>query len=95
MSLTFDQWVQVAAAAGGWLAAAGTIFAACVAIMLARRGEKVQLNAKADRAVSFEGVGGNVTDCFVLSATNIGQRTVTIKGWALGASAKANANEVC
>ncbi len=50
--------------------------------MLARRGEKVQLNAKADRAVSFEGVGGNVTDCFVLSATNIGQRTVTIKGWA-------------
>ena len=82
MNLTFDQWVQVATAAGGWLAAAGTITAASVALVLARRGEKVRLKASAIRAVSFEGMGGNVTDCFLLSATNIGQRPVAIKGWA-------------
>ena len=82
MNLTFDQWVQVATAAGGWLAAAGTFFVACVALWLARRGEKMRLAVSAIRAVSFEGMGGNVTDCFLLSATNIGQRTVTIKAWA-------------
>lgn len=81
MNLTFDQWVQVANAAGGWLAAAGTIAAVWVALYLARRGEKVRLNVKAIRAKSFEGMGGNVADCFFLSATNIGPRTVTIKGW--------------
>ena len=82
MNLTFDQWVQIAAAAGGWLAAAGTIAAVWVALHLARRGEKVRLKVKAFRAVSYEGMGGNVTECIALSATNLGQRPVTIKGWA-------------
>lgn len=82
MNLTFDQWVQVANAAGGWLAAAGTIAAVGVALYLARRGEKVRLKVKAIRAKSFEGMGGNVSDCFFLSATNVGPRTVTLKGWA-------------
>ena len=82
MTMNFDQWIQIATAAGGWLAAVGTITAASVALVLAHRSEKVRLNASAIRAVSFEGVGGNVTDCFLLSATNVGQRPVAIKGWA-------------
>ena len=82
MNLTFDQWVQLATATGGWLAAGGTIAAAWVALYLARRGEKVRLKVSAIRAVSFEGMGGNVRRIFLLSATNIGQRTVTITGWA-------------
>lgn len=82
MSLTFDQWVLVANAAGGWLAAVGTFAAAGVALWLGLRGEKVRLKVSAIRAVSFEGMGGNVTDSFFLSATNVGPRTATIKGWA-------------
>ena len=81
MNLTFDQWVQIAAAAGGWLAAAGTIAAVWVALHLSRRGEKVRLKVSAIRAVSFEGMGGKVTDGFLLSVMNIGPRLVTIKGW--------------
>lgn len=50
--------------------------------MLARCGEKVRLKASAVRAVAGSGMGGNVTDGFLLTATNVGQRPVTIKGWA-------------
>lgn len=82
MNLTLDQWVQVAAAAGGWFAAGGTIAAAWVALHLARRSEKVRLKARAYRAVSYEGMGGEVMESIVVAATNEGQRTVTIKGWA-------------
>ena len=41
----------------------------------------MRLKVKAIRAKSFEGMGGNVADCFFLSAINVGPRTVTIKGW--------------
>ena len=82
LSLTFDQWIQVASAAGGWLAAAGTIAAAWVALHLARRGEKVRLNARAFIAKRFEGTGGDIRDSFLVTATNVGQRAVTISCWA-------------
>ncbi len=81
-NLTFDQWVQVASAAGGWLAAGGTIAAAWVALHLAGRSEKVRLKVKVTRAMSFEGMGGHVADGFLLSATNLGPRPVSINGWA-------------
>ena len=78
MNLTFDQWVQLAAVAGEWLAAFGTIAAAWVAITLGRRATKVSLKALAGSYVSFEGMGGNLKDCFLLKATNKGQSPVTI-----------------
>ena len=86
MEWSFDQWVKVLTAAGGWMAAVGTIAAVSVALLLARRSEKVRLKTSVDCRLVIAGDGSQPTRCLMMSVTNVGQRPVTIMstGWRIG-----------
>ena len=86
MEWSFDQWIKVLTAAGSWLAAVGTIVAVVVALLLARRSEKVQLKTSAGCRLVITSDGSQPTRCLLISVTNVGQRTVTITstGWCIG-----------
>ena len=86
VDFSFDQGIQILDAAGSWMAAIGTILAACVALWLARRVETVRLKAYADLAVFFDDIGGKPTRVFRLEVTNTGERAVIVRstGWKVG-----------
>ncbi len=83
--MSFDQWIQIAVAAGSWLAAVGTIVAACVALYLARRSERVRLKAHV-KFWRWVGDGIQPEKVLMISVTNEGGRAVTINdaGWRIG-----------
>ena len=86
IALSFDQWVNLFAAIGNWFAALGTITVVLIALWLSRRSEKVRLIASAGIMTELASDNGPKKRCFVLKATNVGQRAVTIlaTGWSIG-----------
>jgi hypothetical protein len=75
MCLTIDQWIQIATAAGTWVAGVGTIAAVVVALRLARRAWEIRL--KAFVYISIRDAGGASTKqvaCF--NITNLGEHPV-------------------
>lgn len=88
LSLSIDQAIQIAGVVGTWLAAIGTVGAVVVALWLARRGQRVRLNAHVGvRHI----IGGGVSqECLAFRVTNLGDRPVTINqiGWRAGARKK-------
>lgn len=83
--MSFDEVVQVLHVLGAWIAGAGSLTAAIIALWLARRSEKVKLN-------SFVGVrvmmgGDSPTEKLLeIRTTNTGDRPVIIEsvGWRIG-----------
>ncbi len=86
MDLTTDQQIQVLNAVGTWVAGIGTLAAVVVALYLARRGEKLRLNAHAGLRDVVAGDGTPVETHLSIGVTNLGDRPVTINsvGWAIG-----------
>lgn len=82
--MSFDQKIQILNMLGTWVAGLGAIFAAVVALWLARRVEKVKLKSYVGLQMI---VGGGIPqECLNFSVTNIGERPVTIVsiGWRIG-----------
>ena len=86
MKWTFDQWVAILSVAGSWLAAIGTISAVVVALVLAKRAERVRLRIWAGLADIVPRDGTVPIASVIISVTNLGERPVTIKsvGWRIG-----------
>ena len=82
--MSFDQKIQILGVLGTWVAGLGAIFAAAVALWLARRVEKVKLKSYVDLS-TIVGVGIS-QECLNFSVTNLGERPVTIVsvGWRIG-----------
>ena len=72
--MTVDQTINLWAAIGTWCAAAGTVAAATVALLLARRAEKVKLKTW----VGYTLVTNSPEEFISFSVTNRGERPVTI-----------------
>ena len=82
--VSFDQELHVFGVIGAWLGGIGTIIAASVALVLARRAEKVRLNCYIGIRVR---IGNSTTQEFLtFSVTNLGERPITVAsvGWKIG-----------
>lgn len=80
-----SQTIQILNTIGTWIAGIGTLVASAVALLLARRVEKVKLNAKVGVSYLVEGVR-NPEECVVFRVIKFGERPVTIDSieWCIG-----------
>lgn len=86
MSLTFDQWMQIANVTGTWVAGLGTLAAVVVSLWLARRSSRVDLKVKvAVYWIINPGVQPK-EECVGYEVVNVGERAAIIDsvGWAIG-----------
>ena len=74
--MTVDQTINLWATIGTWLAAAGTVAAATIALWLARRAEKVKLKTWVGRR--FIAPSSSPKEFISFEVTNCGERPVTI-----------------
>lgn len=83
--MTFEQQMQLWAVVGTWIAGIATIFVAVVALLLARRSEKVRLQANVGLRLAIT-PGISKEECLKFTVTNVGERQVTIDsiGWRIG-----------
>lgn len=82
--MSFDQTMQILNTLGTWVAGIGTFAAAAIALWLARRVEKIKLDAHVGLRLI---TGGGITQEYLnISVTNHGERSVTIvsTGWRIG-----------
>lgn len=82
--MNFDQAMMLLNALGSWVAGAGSLAAVGVALWLARRVEKVKLDAWVGHRVLVR--AGTKAECLGINVTNLGERPVTISsiGWIIG-----------
>jgi hypothetical protein len=80
----FESWAQLIDVLGNWLGALATFLAAYFALHIANHGNIQRLTVNARPMTSIvPGVHGSDADVFLFSATNVGQRPITIKVLAL------------
>lgn len=86
-TVTIDQWIQIANAAGAWVAGIGTLAAVIVSLRLARRASNVRIEAKAHLIfIMNPGSSGQDDECIGFEVVNLGDRAVIIEsvGWTIG-----------
>ena len=88
--MLFDEVIQVLHVLGAWIAGAGSLTAAIIALWLARRSEKVKLNSYVGVRVMIGG-DGPTEKLLEIRTTNTGNRPVTIEsvGWRIGSGRSA------
>lgn len=84
--MTLDQQIQIWNAVGTWLAGITTFAAVIVSLYLARKADRVHLQANAGIRLIFAGDGSPAEEHVGISAVNKGDRPVTINsiGWCIG-----------
>lgn len=89
--MTIDQHIQLWNAIGTWVAGLATFGAVLVSLHLARQRDAVKLRVYAGRRLVFMGDGTPALRYVAISATNLGERPVTIltAGWRVGRRKKA------
>ena len=82
--MNFDEVMMLLNALGSWVAGAGSLAAVGVALWLARRVEKIKLDAWVGHRVLVG--AGTKAECLGIMVTNLGERPVTINsiGWTIG-----------
>lgn len=88
--MTLDQEIQLGNAIGTWIAGIATFLAVLVSLHLARRSEKIQLEARAGYRHMVAGDGTPAQPIVSITVVNQGARPVTIDniGWVLGKGKK-------
>ncbi|MGI9073719.1 MAG: hypothetical protein ACR2JB_20940, partial [Bryobacteraceae bacterium] len=89
-AMTLDQEIQVWCVICAWVSGIGALTAVVTALYLRRRVEKVRLNAHAGLRVVILGDGSPFQRHLAISATNLGERPVTVNsvGWVIGKGKK-------
>jgi hypothetical protein len=84
--VTLDQQIQVWNAVGTWLAGIATFAAVVVSLYLARKADRVRLQANAGIRLIFAEDGSPPEEHVGISAVNRGDRPMTINsiGWRIG-----------
>ena len=84
--MTLDQQIQVWNAVGTWLAGIATFAAVVVSLHLARKADRVRMQANAGIRLIFAGDGSPAEEHVGISAVNRADRPVTINsiGWRIG-----------
>jgi len=84
--MTIDQKIQIWNVIGTWIAGAATFSAVLVSLHLARRTEKIRLNAFVGLRLLFLGDGSPSEEHLNFGVTNLGDRPVTVTGvgWKVG-----------
>lgn len=84
--MTFEQTVQLLGVIGTWFAGGATIIVAMVALFLARRSERVRLQAGVGLRLMITPGLDTQEECLQFRVTNHGERPVTIDtvGWRIG-----------
>ena len=85
-NLSCDQAIHLLGATGAWISGIGSILAVVVALHLAKKVERVELQAYVGIRSTVQIHGGNSEEQLHLSITNLGERPVTIKliNWSIG-----------
>jgi hypothetical protein len=85
-SVTLDQQIQVWNVVGTWLAGIATFAAVVVSLHLARKADRVRIQANAGIRLVFAGDGTPAEEHVGITAVNQGERPVTINsiGWRIG-----------
>lgn len=86
MSLSFDEIMQVLSVAGTWFASVGTILAAAVALILARRSYRIMIRAHVGLHSALGGATAEERPVIHLHVTNLSDRRIEIStiGWRIG-----------
>lgn len=84
--MTLDQQIQVWNAVGTWLAGLATFAAVVVSLRLARKADRVHVEASAGIRLVFAGDGTTAEEHAGITAVNRGERPVIINsvGWRVG-----------
>jgi hypothetical protein len=88
--MTLDQQIQLWNAIGTWVAGLATVVAVVVSLWFATRRDRVKLNVVAGVRLVIAGDGSPPREFVSISATNLGERPVTISiiGWRIGTGKK-------
>ncbi len=89
--MTLDQQIQMWNAVGTWLAGIATFLAVVVSLYLARKSDRVRVQATAGIRLVFVGDGSPAEEHVGITVVNLGERAIIINsiGWRVGKGKKA------
>ncbi len=84
--MTFDQQIQMWNAIGTWFAGIATFMAVVLSLYLAKRSDRVRVQATAGIRLTFAGDGSPAEEHVGITVVNLGDRPVMINsiGWRVG-----------